>query len=278
MVAEGIVAGLAEEDVGRPAATGEALALVVAPRAVAPQLFCRAAAREAQRSRALPYLPQGMIADVPAHVLGGGQRRAALDVAVGLDAERRAPSPARSRVARAGATSGARSRTVRSSRCCFPPRRGLSPGLRAALMRASIGMTSSTWYGSSNRWSSSAARPIATVSCICQEWMPSTTSRSNTSGISLRLRRLICVLDATGIPAARRARIPRIAASKLPSRARRRSWVAWRPSIETLALWIPAAFASRAIASVMPRAPVVVEHCIPWARMARTSSSQSSRR
>ena len=60
-------------------------------------------------------------------------------------------------------------------------------------------MRSSIWYGSRSSSGSSAARPIATVSCTCQPWMPSRAITSKSASSSPRLGRLICVFTATGI-------------------------------------------------------------------------------
>ena len=89
---------------------------------------------------------------------------------------------------------------------------------------------------------------------------------------------MTCVLAATGIPAPRRFANASIAASKLPARPEgRRASREGRRSTPTRP-GCPARFAASARSRVRPRPPVVIEHCIPCARTARTISVQSSRR
>src|SRR5690606_13797599 len=98
VVAVGVVAGLAEETEARPRAARPADVGVVAGAAVAPEILDGAIARVAQRRAALPDVPEAVVADVAAGPRLGGQRGAALDRSVGLDAERRAARAARGHV------------------------------------------------------------------------------------------------------------------------------------------------------------------------------------
>ena len=84
------------------------------------------------------------------------------------------------------------------------------------------------------------------------------------------LRRLICVLLETRMPAARIARIASSAARCEPCTPRRRSWVASLPSIETLTLSMPAALACCARSAFMPRPPVVIVGDMPKRLSSRT--------
>lgn len=102
--------------------------------------------------------------------------------------------------------------------------------------------------------------------------------RSRIAPSSRRFLRLTCVLHPTGTPAARRFSIARIAPAWLPLRARSASCVASTPSTETLTAVMPAALAFSASSRVKPRPPVTMVQSIPWARIARTISSQSGRR
>src|SRR5437870_3723222 len=78
---------LAARGGGVARAGGAADVGVEARRAEAPQVGRAAVAREAQRVRRLPDLLDAHRADVPAGVRIRGQRRAAFDRPVGLDAE-----------------------------------------------------------------------------------------------------------------------------------------------------------------------------------------------
>src|SRR5690606_1166826 len=98
------ISGLAEQDARRPGAASAADVGVVAAPTVGPQLIDGAIPRVPQRRAALPDLAERMISNVSADPGVRRQRRAALDAAVGLDAERRATGAARSHVpARHGA-------------------------------------------------------------------------------------------------------------------------------------------------------------------------------
>src|SRR5580692_11624255 len=98
VVAVGVVAGLSERDEARPRAAAHALFGVVAGGAVTPEVARRAIARVAERLGALPDVLERRVADVATGPRGGGEGRASLDGAVGLDAERRSPRAARSAV------------------------------------------------------------------------------------------------------------------------------------------------------------------------------------
>src|SRR5450631_4865345 len=101
VVAERIVAGLAEQRKPGPGASGATNIRVVAGPAIAPKIVNRAIPHVTERGRSFPNVLQRGVADVaasPGHRL---QRRAALDGAVGLDAQRRAPRAARGRMANA---------------------------------------------------------------------------------------------------------------------------------------------------------------------------------
>src|ERR1700722_3505573 len=93
-----IVPGLAEGDEARPRASAHPLFGVVAGLAVAPEVARRAGARVAERLAALPDVLERRVADIAARPRGGWQRRAPLDGAIGLDAERRAARAARAAV------------------------------------------------------------------------------------------------------------------------------------------------------------------------------------
>ena len=101
MVAIGVIAGTAEEDVRRPRAARAARVGVVARGAVAPEVACRAIARVAERRGALPAVAQRRLADRAARPRGGREARAALDRPVGLDADREVAGPAAARMRRA---------------------------------------------------------------------------------------------------------------------------------------------------------------------------------
>src|SRR5580700_7797046 len=98
MMAEGVIALFAEEHVRRPRASAKAIARVIAGCAVAPEVARRPLACEAQRAGPLPDVLERVVPDVPAHVVGGGQRRAPFDVPVRLDSEDVAARPARTHV------------------------------------------------------------------------------------------------------------------------------------------------------------------------------------
>jgi hypothetical protein len=85
----------AEGDEAGPRAPAHALLGVVAAPAVAPEVARRAVARVAERLAPLPDVLERRVADVSARPRRGRQRGAALDGAVRLDAERRAPGVAR---------------------------------------------------------------------------------------------------------------------------------------------------------------------------------------
>src|SRR5262249_50336223 len=71
---------------------------VIAAAAKAPEIRGRALAREPERAGALPDVAQRGVANVAPDVVLAGERRAALDVAVRLDADHRAPRAARAHV------------------------------------------------------------------------------------------------------------------------------------------------------------------------------------
>src|SRR5882724_11981652 len=99
MMAIRIVTGAAEEHEAGPSAARSALFGVVTGPAKAPQIFDGAVAGVAQRRGALPNVLQRVVANVAAGPRFGRQRRATLDGAVGLDAERGATGSARRHVA-----------------------------------------------------------------------------------------------------------------------------------------------------------------------------------
>src|SRR6187431_2468206 len=82
-----VIAGPPEEHMTGPGAACQALFRVVASAAETPQIIDRAIAHVAQGSGAFPNLTQRVIANVAACPGFGGQRRTALDRAVGLDTE-----------------------------------------------------------------------------------------------------------------------------------------------------------------------------------------------
>jgi predicted N-acyltransferase len=94
VVAVGVVAGLAQQYMGGPGTPRAAGVGVVTGAAEAPEVIDGAVAGEAQGGGLLPDLAEAVVADVAADVIGGGERGAALDVAVGLDAEGGATGPA----------------------------------------------------------------------------------------------------------------------------------------------------------------------------------------
>src|SRR5690242_13502320 len=89
-MAEGVVPRLAEVDEARPRAAGATLVGVVAVVAVAPEIVDGAVAGVTQRRGALPDVLEARVADVAACPRRRGERRAAFDRAVRLDAERHA--------------------------------------------------------------------------------------------------------------------------------------------------------------------------------------------
>jgi hypothetical protein len=86
----------------------------------------------------------------------------------------------------------------------------------------------------SSGWS--AALPCGTVIWSCHECMPSAASSSSSGSSSLRVRWLICVLQAILPPAARTSTQRREGAPPAAGHAAEASWVASRPSIETVTL------------------------------------------
>src|SRR5690606_30800206 len=85
VVAKGVVAGTAEQRLGRCRAATSADVRVVTLRAVPPQVVRRALTDVGELGGTCPQLGQPMLADVAGAVLGATEARAALDVAVGLD-------------------------------------------------------------------------------------------------------------------------------------------------------------------------------------------------
>src|SRR5262249_50472442 len=98
VVAKGVVPGAAEEHMRGPRAAGAAGVRVIAGPTMAPEILDRPGPRELERLRALPAVPQPVVADVAAHVISRRQRGTALDVPVRLDPERGSPGAARGHV------------------------------------------------------------------------------------------------------------------------------------------------------------------------------------
>ena len=149
----GLLPGLPNSTERRPGAAGPAVVGVVAGAAEAPEIVDGAIARVAQRRRRAPRCPAATgVADVAAASRRGRQRGAALDRAVGLDAERRAPGAARAPWPRG--MRPRRSDLVRAevADVVARPQRDAAPRRSARLSRASSGKSSSRSYG----WSSTS--------------------------------------------------------------------------------------------------------------------------
>ena len=102
---------------------------------------------------------------------------------------------------------------------------------------------------------------------------------SSSSGASSpRVRRLICVLQAIFPPAARTRRSAAKALSQLPGTPRIASWVAARPSTETVTPDTPASMIAATRSSLRFRPPVVIVQLMPALRIARMIRMKSLRR
>src|ERR1019366_1076711 len=133
VVAVRVIAGFTQRDEARPGAAAHALFGVVASLAVAPEIARRPVARIAKGFAPLPDVHERRIADVAAGPRRGRKRGAALDGAVGFDAQR---GPARAaRAAVAAVVVPAKHRLVRPEVADVVPRPHADAELVAPLLQ-----------------------------------------------------------------------------------------------------------------------------------------------
>ena len=280
VVAVGVVAGAAEEHVRGPRAAAAALVGVVAGAAGPPEILDGAVAGEAQGVGRVPDLaaPSGR-GRCRRCVGGGGEGGAALDGAVGLDAEG---------LVAGGAAGGVGGAAPAAAELGFVGAEVADvvagPELDAALggepgelgdagddveevvgLEEPGGVVGGAAHGHGEL-------DLPGLAAVLDEQVEDLAELREREPVDLR------VLAVTRTPSRARWSMAARAASKLPGTPRWRSWVAPMPSIETETPARPASAAAWARSGVSPRPPVVMVQAMPASRTARAMTVQSSRR